>query len=53
MNDDSARVAQPRPRPFDIALVIVGPTVLVGLGMPADLVALWGFGGVSGRFRRD
>jgi hypothetical protein len=28
MNDDSARVAQPRPRPFDIALVIIGPTIL-------------------------
>lgn len=34
MNDDSAPAAQPRPRPLDLALVVIGPTWLAaGFGM--------------------
>jgi hypothetical protein len=42
MDDDFAHATQPRPRPFDIALVIIGPTVLVGFGIPLVGVLLWG-----------
>jgi hypothetical protein len=42
--DGFAHATQPRPRPIDIALVIIGPTILVGLGMPPAEVSgvrLW------------
>jgi hypothetical protein len=39
--DGFARATQPRSRPIDIALVIIGPTVLVGHGIPPAEVLLW------------
>jgi hypothetical protein len=41
MDDDLAHATQPRPFPTDIALVIIGPTVLVGHGIPPAEVLLW------------
>jgi len=41
MDDDLDHTTQPRPRPIDIALVIIGATVLASLGIPPAQVLLW------------
>ena len=49
MDDDFAHATQPRPRPFDIALVIIGPTMLVaGFGLFKGSPGLAALGFVAG-----